>query len=162
MTYDLRGPSDEIASHHSALYSGSYEEGEQKVFNQVTNLLHEESSTQVMTFVDCFVCLKELGCELFHQQWSTTFQVDFGLGVLRQEFHLDFGRPHDWWTGQVRRLRWLQTSLRLLEQQVEAHLDRGPTSAVHFPRKRHGWIRRPGEHRGQSMIEKTFLILNGS
>ena len=35
MTYDLRGPSDEMASHHSALYSGSYEEGEQKVFNQV-------------------------------------------------------------------------------------------------------------------------------
>lgn len=35
MTYDLRGSSDEIASHHSALYSGSYEEGEQKVFNQV-------------------------------------------------------------------------------------------------------------------------------
>ena len=35
MTYDLRGPTDEIASHHSALYSGSYEEGEQKVINQV-------------------------------------------------------------------------------------------------------------------------------
>lgn len=35
MTYDLRGSGDEIASHHSALYSGSYEEGEQKVFNQV-------------------------------------------------------------------------------------------------------------------------------
>lgn len=35
MTYDLRGSADEIASHHSALYSGSYEEGEQKVFNQV-------------------------------------------------------------------------------------------------------------------------------
>ena len=36
MTYDLRGPSDEMASHHSALYSGHYEEGEQKVFNQVS------------------------------------------------------------------------------------------------------------------------------
>lgn len=35
MSYDLRGSMDEIASHHSALYSGSYEEGEQKVFNQV-------------------------------------------------------------------------------------------------------------------------------
>ena len=35
MTYDLRGSFDEFASHHSALYSGSYEEGEQKVFNQV-------------------------------------------------------------------------------------------------------------------------------
>lgn len=34
MTYDLRGGTDEIASHHAALYSGSYEEGEQKVFNQ--------------------------------------------------------------------------------------------------------------------------------
>jgi len=34
MTYDLRGVTDEFASHHSALYSGSYEEGEQKVFNQ--------------------------------------------------------------------------------------------------------------------------------
>jgi GH18 family chitinase len=36
MTYDLRGPMDEFASHHSALYSGSYEEGEQKVFNTVS------------------------------------------------------------------------------------------------------------------------------
>ena len=36
MTYDLRGPMDEFASHHSALYSGSYEEGEQKVFNSVS------------------------------------------------------------------------------------------------------------------------------
>lgn len=35
MTYDLRGVYDVFASHHSALYSGSYEEGEQKVFNQV-------------------------------------------------------------------------------------------------------------------------------
>ena len=34
MSYDLRGSMDEFASHHSALYSGSYEEGEQKVFNQ--------------------------------------------------------------------------------------------------------------------------------
>lgn len=39
MTYDLRGASDEMASHHSALYSGSYEEGEQKVFNQVWKIL---------------------------------------------------------------------------------------------------------------------------
>ena len=38
MTYDLRGPTDEFASHHRALYSGSYEEGEQKVFNQVSQL----------------------------------------------------------------------------------------------------------------------------
>jgi GH18 family chitinase len=38
MTYDLRGASDEFASHHSALYSGSYEEGEQKVFNTVSSL----------------------------------------------------------------------------------------------------------------------------
>lgn len=34
MSYDLRGSMDEFASHHSALYPGSYEEGEQKVFNQ--------------------------------------------------------------------------------------------------------------------------------
>lgn len=34
MTYDLRGSFDEIASHHSALYAGSYEDGEQRVFNQ--------------------------------------------------------------------------------------------------------------------------------
>ena len=37
MTYDLRGQFDEFASHHSALYPGSYEEGEQKVFNQVSD-----------------------------------------------------------------------------------------------------------------------------
>jgi|688.fasta_scaffold1474332_1 GH18 family chitinase len=36
MTYDFRGQLDEFASHHSALYSGSYEEGEQKVFNTVS------------------------------------------------------------------------------------------------------------------------------
>ncbi len=35
MTYDLRGSYDEIATHHSALYTGSFEEGEQKVFNLV-------------------------------------------------------------------------------------------------------------------------------
>lgn len=35
MTYDLRGEADQIASHHSALYFGSYEEGDQKVYNQV-------------------------------------------------------------------------------------------------------------------------------
>jgi GH18 family chitinase len=39
MTYDLRGPMDEFASHHSALYSGSYEEGEQKVFNSVSTII---------------------------------------------------------------------------------------------------------------------------
>ena len=35
MTYDLRGPQDEIASHHSPLYSGTYEDDEQKIYNQV-------------------------------------------------------------------------------------------------------------------------------
>ena len=35
MTYDLRGEMDMIATHHSALYFGSYEEGDQKVYNQV-------------------------------------------------------------------------------------------------------------------------------
>jgi GH18 family chitinase len=44
MTYDLRGSMDEFASHHSALYSGSYEEGEQKVFNSVSffNFIYEK------------------------------------------------------------------------------------------------------------------------
>ena len=40
MTYDLRGAMDEIATHHSALYFGSYEEGDQKVYNQVNIILN--------------------------------------------------------------------------------------------------------------------------
>jgi GH18 family chitinase len=35
MTYDLRGEMDLVASHHSALYSGVNEEGEEKFFNTV-------------------------------------------------------------------------------------------------------------------------------
>jgi hypothetical protein len=39
MTYDLRGEMDLIAGHHSPLFFGKQEEGEEVVFNSVSEVL---------------------------------------------------------------------------------------------------------------------------
>ena len=69
MTYDLRGASDEMASHHSALYSGSYEEGEQKVFNQVCVCLFQNVISLELKCFYIFSCfmVTGLGDKLFYK-----------------------------------------------------------------------------------------------
>ena len=70
MTYDLHGPMDSLALHHSALYAGDHQKEEATVFNQVS---FNWKATIIYVFL-CYLILVALNW--IYKDWVVNYLIN--------------------------------------------------------------------------------------